>query len=267
MKIKSILANKYTVSVLFLLSLVLGDILWHRGMTRVMLPGRIIEKRDIGVMPRCDQRLLSKEKKWKKAVNTIEQINQLESNVPGFEIDVYFDTARNCFEVYHDSARYSSLDLAAILGVYKSKQLTASIWLDFKNLSAYNALPALRSLSALRDTYALQHKLIIESSSPQYLQPFCDSNFFTSYYIPFFNPYRMSKKDLLKQLDHIDKMIHAYPVSALSGYYFQYPALKNYFPNHPILTWTDNAGLSPVANLFNNKLLQDAGIKVILFPG
>ncbi len=266
MKIKSILANKYTVSVLFLLGLVLGDMLWHRGMTRVLLPGKIIEKRNIVSIPRCNQPLLSKQKTWRKAINTLEQVNELDSSVSGFEVDIYFDTAKNRFEVYHDSARYSALDLAAIMNVYNSRLLTASIWLDFKNLSASNVQPALKYLLALRKTYTLQNRVIIESSSPQYLRPFCDSNFFTSYYVPFFNPYRISKKDLLQQLDHIDKMIHAYPVSALSGYYFQYPALKNYFPNYPLLTWTDNAGMSPVANVFNNMLLQDAGVKVILFP-
>lgn len=266
MKIKSILANKYTVSALFLLGLVLVDMLRHRGMITVMLPGKIIEKRNIASIPRCDLPLLSKHKTWKKAINTIEQIHQLDSNISGFEVDVYFDTAKNRFEVYHDSARYSSLDLASILDVYKSRLLTASIWLDFKNLSSFNALPALHSLSVLRNTYTLQDKLIVESSFPRYLQPFCDNNFFTSYYIPLFNPYRIPKMDLLQHLDDIDKMIHLYPVSALSGYYFQYPALKNYFPKYPVLTWTDNAGLSPVANIFNKKLLQDPSVKVILFP-
>jgi hypothetical protein len=266
MKIKGILKNKYTLPLLFLLALLATDMLLHKGMTRVMLPGYTFPEATETVLPRSERLLLSAGKNWRQGINTIEKIEQLEKAIAGFEMDVYFDTSKNCLEVYHDSSVYSSLKITSILDVYRSRQLTASVWLDFKNLTSSNAGPALHYISGLRKSYGLNNKLIIESSAIKSLRAFCDSGFFTSYYVPFFNPYLLSESELKGQLYNIQTGLIKYPTSAISGYYFQYPVLKNYFPSYPILTWSTKPGVSVVATLFSQLLQNDKAVKIVLYP-
>ena len=108
--------------------------------------------------------------------------------------------------------------------------------------------------------------MIIESSDPQLLQSFCDSNFYTSYYTPFFNPYLITENESIYTIDLISTNLKKYPTSAISGYYFQYPFLKKYFPNYPLLIWADKGNYSLVGNIFNNMLGKDEQLKVVLRP-
>jgi hypothetical protein len=266
MKKNNFLLNKYTLSLFILLLCLAADIILHKGMSRVMMPESFTAKRSARQFARCEQPLVLAGKSWIKGVNTVLQIEQLDSHVAGFEMDVYFDTLQNYLQVYHDSSGYSNLPIESILAVYKARNLSSSIWLDFKNLSAYNEKQSLNYIAALRKQYQLQDKIIVESSSPEFLQSFCDSNFYTSYYTPYFNPYRISENELVIQLDGISNVLGKYKVSSLSGYYFQYPVLKKYFPNYPILTWTDKSSLSLVSKSFNKRLLADSHVKVLLFP-
>jgi hypothetical protein len=266
MKKNNFLTNKYTLSVFILLVCLIADILLHKGLTRVLLPDSFTEKRSPQNFIPCNQLLLVNKKEWIKAVNVVSKMEQISADAAGLEMDVYFDTAKNYLQLYHDSAGYSELDIETVLEVYKTRKLTSSIWLDFKNLSAANEIQSLKYISKLREQYGLQNKLIIESSSPQFLQSFCDSGFFTSYYIRFFNPYRISENELIAQIDTISAILKKYKVSALSGYYFQYPVMKKYFPNYPVLTWTDNSNISLISNSFNKILKSDVNVKVVLHP-
>jgi hypothetical protein len=266
MKKNSFLTNKYTLSVFILLLCLAADIVLHKGMSRVMLPESFTAKRSSSRLSPVQLPLLAGDKKWMKAINTVEKLNNLQGNVSGFEMDVYFDTAKNYLQVYHDSSGYSELNVEAILEKYKAKKLTASIWLDFKNLSAQNEKKSLAYIIGLREKYQLSNRLIIESSFPQFLQSFVDSGFFTSYYTPYFNPYSIDENELTEQIDKMSRELSKYRVCALSGYYFQYPVLKKYFPNYPVLTWTAPSGISLVAHTFNRTLLSDDHVKVVLFP-
>jgi hypothetical protein len=98
------------------------------------------------------------------------------------------------------------------------------------------------------------------------LQSFNEKAFFTSYYTPFFNPYGMAKNGLKMYVDSIAGTLKKYNVSALSGYYFQLPALKKYFPSYPLLSWSDADSFSLISFLFHNKLKSDTNLKVLLFP-
>jgi hypothetical protein len=265
MKKNRFLLNKYTVGVYILLAYFALDMFLHKGMLRVLLPAASVERRYPIHFTPCGQTLVNTGKKWVKAVNTVQAIEDLPRDTPGFEMDVYFDTVKNCLLLYHDSANYSTLNIEAVLKVYKEKNLSASIWLDFKNLFAHNEQQSLRYITALRKTYGLTGKLIIESSLPQCLQSFCDSGFFTSYYVPFFNPYRATKPAQVNFIDTVSANIRAYPTTALSGYYFQYPLLKEFFPGFPILTWAEKPGISFTAAIFNRKLLKDSTLQVILY--
>jgi hypothetical protein len=214
----------------------------------------------------CKQPLQVNGKRWVKAINTVNRANELPADAAGFEMDVYFDTTKNCLLLYHDSTEYSTLCIEAVLDVYKKRKMAASIWLDFKNLSAANEQQSLKYIGALRNTYELNNKLIVESPHPECLQSFCRSGFFTSYYTPFFNPYQEQEAAVIEYIDSIKNKLRQYPVSALSGYYFQYPLLKKYFPGFPLLTWAADGKLSAVAYFFNRQLNADDQLKVVLYP-
>lgn len=257
--------NKYTLSILILLLCLATDIILHKGMARVLLPKSFTDKRVAENFKPCDNPIKSSDKKWVTAVNTVQKIEQLLPDAAGFEMDVYFDTIRNQLHVYHDSLHFNRLSIEDILAVYHARKLSSSIWLDFKNLSPVNEKQSLAYICYLRNKYTLQHKLIVESSFPQLLQSFCDSGFFTSYYTPFFNPYLQSESDIIKAIDTISFNLKNYPTSALSGYYFQYPLLKKFFPGYPILTWADNSKASLVSTIFNRKLIGDERVKIVLY--
>ena len=266
MKKKKFLLNKYTVTVFILLAYFAADVFLHKGMSRVLFGSSFTDQRKPVMLNNCKQPLQVTGKRWVKAVNTISRINQLPADAAGFEMDVYFDTTKNCLLLYHDSTEYSTLRIEAVLGIYKTRSMTASIWLDFKNLSAANEQQSVKYIAALRNSYGLNNKLIVESPHPECLQSFCDSGFFTSYYTPFFNPYQENEAAVIDYIDSIKKQLEQYPVSALSGYYFQYPLLKKYFPDFPLLIWAADSKLSVVGYFFNSKLNTDEQLKVVLYP-
>ncbi len=257
--------NKYSVSVIILLALLLTDIILHKGIGRVMLPDNFTSKLVPYTLPVCHSPLINKEKDWVKAVNNIAAIKNITTATNGIEWDVYFDTTKKHFEVYHDSSAPSTLPVDSLLEYYVEQKLQANIWFDFKNLSPHNVEASLKELQRLQNLYSLQQKLIIESSSAKELSYFCKSGYFTCYYVPLFNPYELEESALITTIDAIAKNLKQYPASALSGYYFQYPILKKIFPTYPILTWLNRSEASLVSYFFNRQLKNDSMVKVVLY--
>jgi hypothetical protein len=266
MKRFGFITNKYTVSVLILLCLLLADIILHKGMSRVIIPSSFSDKVTPANLPFCNQSLLQKNKHWIKAVDNIDIMKKLPVNTAGIECDVYFDKQKDHFQVYHDSSAPSTLNLDSLLETYASQKLTANLWLDFKNLSEENSSAALHEVGRLKNKYKLSNQIIVESGFPQFLKSFCDSGYYTSYYVPFFNPYVEKENEIVQFTNTVRNNLLKYPTSAVSGYYFQYPILKKFFPNYPILTWADNASISVVSFFFKRQLENDENIKVILYP-
>jgi heptose-I-phosphate ethanolaminephosphotransferase len=241
------------------------DIVIHKGMTRAIIPSGFTKKIRPSVIAPSSRMLLVKNKEWLKAINTVALANAIPPGTPGMESDVYFDKAKDHFEVYHDSSAPSLLNLDTLFSIHHERNPEASIWLDFKNLDKENLLPSLKEVCRLRIKYHLAGRMIIESSSPENLRAFCDSGFFTSYYVPLFNPYLLPEDSLASILQDVAAKLEKYPASAVSGYYFQYPVLKKFFPKYPILTWSVHSfGVVPYA--FSNQLKNDETVKVILYP-
>ncbi len=262
----SFLKNKYTLLLAILLLLLVVDVVLHKGMTRVLLPANFPDNIEVENLKPVNKTLSVTGKNWKKAVNSKEAMLALQTSTAGFEMDVYFDTAKNQFLVYHDSTKLSTQTLQGLLEIYQQRGVTSSIWLDFKNLSVTNEQQALQHLLQLRQRFALQQKIIVESTNPEWLQSFSKNDFFTSYYTLFFNPYGMQQIELRIYVDSIAANLRRYNVSGLSGYYFQLPALKKYFPSYPLLSWSDKPSFSLISYLFHQKLTQDSSVKVLLYP-
>ena len=261
---KKIIRNKYKSIAAILLLLLLADGLTHKGLVRVLLPASFADTAIRPVAPKEKVHFISSGKQWTKAVNTVDLVQELDASVPGFECDVYYDTAKHLFDVHHDADKSKGNSLDMILQASQAKKLDVSIWLDFKNCDTLNNKPALQTLLQLRDRYKLQDKILVESGNIGALEVFADSGFFTSYYTPFFNPY-LSGKDSLRQWgQRISEKLAASKVSALSGYYFQYPFLKATFPEFPILTWSPKNQFSLVSWLYNRKINADPAVLINL---
>ncbi len=256
--------NKYGVSLLILLALLLADVLLHRGISRVMLPGYFTDKISPHRLPVCENELLQKDKSWTRSINNIERLGHIPASTAGIETDIFFNESTHRFEVYNDSTH--SLPLDSLLGAYQFQKLSSNIWFHFMNLDSGNQEASLAELIRTKEKYGLNRKIIIESSSAALLKSFCDQGFYTGYLIPEFNPYQLKEAELIHMIDSIYKQVSRYQASALSGYYYQYPVLKKYFPNYPILTRVDQQGASLVSYFFNRQLRHDEMIKVVLFP-
>ncbi len=265
MKSKHYYKNRFFLGALVIIIILGTDILLHKGMVRILIPDSFIKTRPPADFPHCGQQLVINSKIWRKAIDSADAMNKLPSNIAGFEVDVYFDSSINSFYVYHDSSGMSTIKIEDLLDIYRNRNLSASIWFDFKNLNSDNHEKALNAFIEIRKNYDLQDKMIIESTKIKYLPAYCDSGFFTSYYTSFFNPYLLKENELNQIADSISNNLERYPVSALSGYYFQYPFLKKYFPNYPILTWADKSSLSIVSFIFNRSLQKEEHVKIILY--
>lgn len=246
--------------------LLLADVVSHKGMLRSMLPKKFPTSSLTVAAPLLSNNLENTHKDWIKAVDALNVLEGLPVTVNGIEVDIYYAASINTFEVHHDPVPTTHLLLETLLQDYQRLGLKATIWLDFKNLASSNSQSALLEITRLRKIFKLDNKIIIESPSADLLQVFSKANFFTSYYTPFFNPYLVKDDDLLHFADSMTVVLKQYPVNALSGYYYQYPFLKKYFPGFPILTWADNTSYSLVGYFFNRKLNNDSMLKIILRP-
>ncbi|MFM6924354.1 MAG: FAM151A/B family protein [Ferruginibacter sp.] len=264
--LKLVAQNKYKLMAFIIGLYLLVDVLGHKGQARVLFPENFAEPKHEVLSPGSSSFLMNKDKNWKKAVNTKEQMNEISSDAAGFECDVYFDTSLRSFVVHHDPDKNIGYSLGDLLQLYQQKKMNAGIWLDIKNMDNLNAPSILHALIELRNKYYLQNKILVESGRADLLTAFSDSNFFTSYYIPLFNPYKMSKEELNVRADSISTAISKSKINALSCYYFQCRFLKHYFPQYPVLTWTDNDRFSLVNFLFQRKLNADKSIFIALKP-
>jgi hypothetical protein len=264
--LKWIAQNKYKLMTFIIGLYLLVDVLQHKGQARVLFPQQFPEIKITNLQPSVKNQLSNTNKNWKKGINTMEKLNELNTAAAGFECDVYFDTAKKVFDLHHDPGKSIGLGLDNLLQQYQQKKMTASIWLDIKNLGDANSVAALQSLNQLQKKYGLQNKFLIESNRADLLSAFSDSGFFTSYYVPFFNPYKINESETKRWADSISVLISKAKVNALSGYYFQCSFLNHYFPQYPVLTWVDNSSFSLVNFLFQRKINADKSIFIALKP-
>ena len=125
-------------------------------------------------------------KLWVHHVNNIKRLQKLLPDFNGFECDVFYNSAANSFQVYHDSSEASGLQLEEYLKLPNTS--LKYFWFDFKNLDTANAGKALQLFNHLDFLYHIKQRVIIESSNPQALRTIADAGYFTSFYIPVFDP-------------------------------------------------------------------------------
>lgn len=264
--LKWIAQNKYKL-MLFMIGLYLvTDAMLHKGQTRTLFPKNFPALQLKEMLPQSKSVLINKNKNWQKGINTKEQITKLPPGEAGFECDVYFDSTTRFFDVHHDANKKSGFSLKGLLELYQQNKLQASVWLDIKNLNNSNAAAALQTLTELREKYQLYDKIIVESHRAELLTAFSDSGFYTSYYVPFFNPYKINDAQIKLWADSIAAVAVKAKLNALSGYYFQSSFLSQYFPKYSVLTWVDDNPFSVVNYFFQKKIESDKSVFIVLKP-
>lgn len=106
------------------------------------------------------------------------------AGVTGLEIDIFFDKDLNDFVVSHNKPYDKIADniqkLSQVLSFYPQKLY---LWLDFKNLSLFNAKHAIIKLNYLMQKYKLdKNKIIIESTNWYSLRDFSQESFQTCFW-------------------------------------------------------------------------------------
>jgi hypothetical protein len=264
--LKWIAQNKYKAMAFIVGMYLLVDMAQHKGQVRVLFPKQFSITQYGMLEPQSNNTLKNRHKNWVKAVNTRDQMNRLSVQEAGFECDVYFDTTTKSFDVHHDPGKTNSYRLDELLQVYQQKKMQAGIWLDIKNLDDSNAASCLTALITLRNIYDLQGRILVESGRADLLAPFTGNSFYTAFYIPFFNPYRLNDQQTQLWADSIAARISRSKINALSGYYFQCSFLNHYFPKYPVLTWVDNTSFSLVNRFFLSRIAANKSIFIVLKP-
>lgn len=257
---------KYKLLALLPVLLIITDAVVHKGMVRVMKPKTFLNIPPSSRKVSPEITLLNSDKNWMKAINTPEKMNDVDINQSGIEMDIHFDTATKKFSVHHNFDAPVQYPFEDLLRIYYQRKLTASIWMDFKNLSPQNQQDALKTLIGLREKYHLENKLLVESGLPELLNAFVDQNFYTSYYTPYFNPYLLENDSLKTITKDIEDHLAKSKVQALSGYYFQLPFLHERFPNYPILIWGSNDNFSLVNLIYRHFIDSKKEVFINLNP-
>ena len=266
MILKWIKLNKYKLIVLGIIVYLLADFVFHKGLVRVMIPQGFPGYKIDSTLPKNKNGLIITGKEWTKAINSLELMGKLDKGIPGWECDIYFDREKHYFDVHHEEGNSTGLNLDKLFQASFIKGMHASVWLDFKNLEEANAMESLTELDRLKDKYGMKDRIMVESSRADLLKPFSDAGYFTSFYVPLFNPYLIGNDAQKTWVDSLSRVIDISVVSAMSGYYFQYPFLHRFFPNYPILTWSPNDRFSLVNWLFKRKQATENQLFIALYP-
>ena len=104
MKSKNYYKNKFFLGALIIIIILGTDILLHKGMVRIMIPDSFTKNRVPADFLHCSQSLILHSKEWRKAIDSESVMKNLNPNIDGFEVDIYFDNTINSFYVYHDTA-------------------------------------------------------------------------------------------------------------------------------------------------------------------
>jgi hypothetical protein len=204
-------------------------------------------------------------KRWVHRVNSIERARAVSVRYAGMEIDVHFDSARRCFDVGHEAAESVGLCVDSLIAALAEPR-SHYYWLDFKNLDEANQQPALAELLRLQEEFGLAGLLVVESPSPSLLTAFTEAGLYTSYYLPTLDPRSADDSEISAHVAEVASALGRGKVNAISGYDFQYPVMREYFPHADKLLWENGrpGRLDLFARLHRQRLMRDPRVRVLL---
>ncbi|MCD7972986.1 MAG: hypothetical protein LUG18_10045 [Candidatus Azobacteroides sp.] len=202
------------------------------------------------------------DKYWLHRVNTLERLSIMESKYKGLETDINYDPERNLLYVSHAIQEIPALPLQTFFQYVTNKD-AHYFWLDIKNLNKNNYTKIYDCLvSIITENGIHPSRIIIESTQPELLEAFTDFGFNTSFYLPYFNLYKLTEEEILNYAKEIDSLLLRSKVNYLSSGYTTYPFIKEYFPEADILLWHTKKNI--FTPYIRKKLSKDEKIKVIL---
>jgi hypothetical protein len=207
------------------------------------------------------------DKIWLHRVNSTQRAVLMQKKYKCFEIDMVFDSTKNCFDVHHPPAPSQNLCLEQLIGSLNNPN-DRFYWLDFKNLDKSTKDSSLKYLLFICQKFKIQaNHFVVESENPELLNSFTESGFITSYYIPHFNPYYSSENQIINYRNTVSNHLSKSKVNALSGYYYQLPFLEKYFSNYNYLVWHSDEKLNFAQKILYKRMLKNVKVKVILVRG
>ncbi len=212
------------------------------------------------------QRIDIPERIWLHRVNSIERAEYFLHEYSGFEIDIYYDPARDIFNVDHDNRDFNTslYDMFACLS--KKGEKSFWVWLDFKNLDKSNMDKALNRLEFLAMKFSVpRNHIIVESSSIEDLSVFHQASYITSFY--FIPP---PKEDFFNRMEKLRNRFYTSGVVAVSSDLKYHDLVEKAFPNVPWLFWDlksytkRNVVKFVASRIRRHILLKEQNIKVLL---
>lgn len=198
-----------------------------------------------------------KSKVWLHHVNNPQKLEKHFHDYEGFEMDVFYDSARKKIIVDRNDVNGDVLldDMFAKIPDIGKK----FFWLDLKNLDFNNKDEFLKELIAVVGRNVL-HKsnIIVESENPEYLDDFADNGFLTSFYFP--SLYRYKKKDIRKVLETAVDKYKKSTVDFVAGDVRYFNFMDYYFPEAPKMYFN----LGRDYKVINSIVLKHSHTKVIL---
>lgn len=205
------------------------------------------------------------EKIWLHRCNSLEKLYEKEHLYPNIEVDVVFREKENELDVTHDLDTTFHLEIEEYFRHFKEKK--GCIWLDIKNLSASNKDSILLKPTGLCDKYQInKERLIIESTSWKDLKLFTDNGFYTSMYVAYDKPSRLSGSEEVSCIQELQHIVDSHSVRAISFPYWWYPSIKKKLGRSiDLLTWKHRTTqFIFLLSHEGKKMLDDKQLKVIL---
>ncbi len=200
-------------------------------------------------------------------MNSLEKLDEVRGLFAGAELDVVYHAEKNYFEINHPPDPSANLSLLDYFLSQKSNH-DFHYWIDLKNLIKNNAVASSSLLdSIVRLCDIDKSQVIVESGNQQYLKPYLDKGFLTSYYLPA-GLHGFSDDSLKQVLEKIRMNLDLHENHYISADYQDYPLIKNQFPDRKKLIWYTLKG--PL-NIFSSRILLyqillDENVDVLLIP-
>ncbi len=202
-------------------------------------------------------------KVWLHRCNSMEKLYQMCSVYPNVEVDVVFREGR--FDVTHDSNISFGQDIEEYFAWFSKNE--GKMWLDIKNLNDDNGGSMLEVLSSLVHRYGVsKQRLIVESPQWRLLENFTREGFYTSMYVPFEKPGKLSGRERRECLDSLRRVAGSGCVRAISFPYWWYPVLKGKLGGSvDMLTWKHRSShFLFMLSGEGKRMLKDKQLKVVL---
>ena len=199
---------------------------------------------------------------WLHRVDSVERVKFAEGRYQGIEIDVVFDSNARTFDVGHPPVPSIGLSLETLIASLEGPG-QHFYWIDIKNLTPENKRQAAFELSRIAQRFSIIARMIVESPQLEHLDEFSRQGFYTSYYLPFINPYALPREELKDYVSGIGRRLARSQVNAISSDHLQYELISRYFPDYDVLLWYPTKNFIAYA-IRERKLLADPRVKVLL---